>query len=495
MYDAPMSMEDLLADEARRRAAYGLLGIEPAADPASVPPAAPQPTVLAPPTPVVPATPPSDFASLARRYLEAQQMDARDDRFTRLGNAFDTAARTINAGAGFDHPGLQSTGPKVSRAQAVEDAARIEALGLKGRSSAGGGQGGRRQLSTDATSPESRAAQKALLAQFKDLTQDDVNDVPEAFAERFAITHNATLERTSRESWQGKKSEQDRIDSDRRADAIAKQLGLSRDRLAQEEWLALVKLGDTQAAREAREKADAKEKLDEVSVPGFDIAPGATPTKVDAQKMKDTNESALRMQGGIDRLRSLHRQYGENPKGNGAELQQQALRGVQLEAKNIVGLGALSGPDMGLMTDLSTQDVNSIMQWVRRNFVGATLEQSLNGLEDWMRTSIAASAKARGYVLQGAAPARTTPTEALPRDADGNPTLDSTPTRAPSPPPPPAAPPVKKTGKGAAGPSRPDRKLDPTKKEESRTFSSDGKWMKVYYTDGTYGLAPANKTK
>ena len=73
---------------------------------------------------------------------------------------------------------------------------------------------------------------------------------------------------------------------------------------------------------------------------------------------------------------------------------------MQLEAKNIVGLGALSGPDFGLMQDLSAQDANSITEWVRRKFTGATLEESLQGLERWMDTVVAATAESRGYRLK-----------------------------------------------------------------------------------------------
>lgn len=177
------------------------------------------------------------------------------------------------------------------------------------------------------------------------------------------------------------------------------------------------------AAEAARDEAAAEragERVRESTVPGFEPTGKVLPTKVDAEKLKESNEAAARMQGNINDLRALHRKYGETPKGAGAELQQQKLRAIQIEAKNIAGLGALSGPDFSLMQDLSAQDVNSIGAWVRRNFVGATLEQSLRGLEQWMRTSISATAKARGY-----APQRKPAASVLPPDASGQPTLDA----------------------------------------------------------------------
>ncbi|AAK94391.1 virion structural protein [Myxococcus phage Mx8] len=45
----------------------------------------------------------------------------------------------------------------------------------------------------------------------------------------------------------------------------------------------------------------------------------------------------------------------------------------------------------------------------------------------------------------------------------------------------------------AGRPARADKKLDPGRKEASRTYSKDGKWMRVVYTDGTYGLAPSDR--
>lgn len=177
--------------------------------------------------------------------------------------------------------------------------------------------------------------------------------------------------------------------------------------------------------KERAEKAETAAK--EVAVSGFEVVEGATPTKTDAEKVKTTNEAAERLRGTIRDLRALRTKYGTAPKGTGADLQQQALRAVQLEAKNIVGLGALSGPDFGLMQDLSTQDVNSIPEWARRTFGGASVEESLEGMERWMNTVVTATATARGYRPKSSpGPARTPAANVLPKGADGKPTLETT---------------------------------------------------------------------
>jgi hypothetical protein len=92
-------------------------------------------------------------------------------------------------------------------------------------------------------------------------------------------------------------------------------------------------------------------------------------------------------------------------------------------------------------------------------------------LDDARQAKIKAFGQA-GYNTGGfaAPPSRVPAAQALPTDASGQPTLESP---------------------ASGGPSRPDKKLDLSKTESRRTYSKDGKWMKVYYTDGTYGLAPA----
>jgi hypothetical protein len=213
---------------------------------------------------------------------------------------------------------------------------------------------------------------------------------------------------------------------EQQAQQFAQRMGLEWTKLSQDEQLTLLRLAESKAAREAAATERQGERVREATVPGFEPAGTVLPTRVDAEKMKEASEAAARMQGNIADLRALHRKYGEAPKGAGAELQQQKLRAIQIEAKNIAGLGALSGPDFSLMQDLSAQDVNSIGAWVRRNFTGATLEQSLKGLEQWMNTTISATAKARGYAPKKAAtPQRKPAASVLPADASGQPTLDA----------------------------------------------------------------------
>lgn len=284
---------------------------------------------------------------------------------------------------------------------------------------------GKPQKSTDPNSPESKRAQMLVKATLGDkFSDEEIAQITEADAEN-ALKYGS-LSGQREVSREGQLAAQQRSQADRqqRAQQFAESMGYKWADMAQEERLAWARISEAQEARDAAAAERDRTRNEQRTVPGFDVEPGAAPTPVDAQKMKDTNEAALRMQGNIADLRTLHRKYGEAPKGVGAELQQQKLRAIQIEAKNIAGLGALSGPDFSLMQDLSAQDVNSVSAWVRRNFAGASLEQSLKGLEQWMNTTIAATAKARGYQPKAPAPQRTPAANVLPKDSTGQPTLD-----------------------------------------------------------------------
>lgn len=288
---------------------------------------------------------------------------------------------------------------------------------------------GQRVKSTDPNSQESKRAQMLVKATLGDkFSDDEISQITEADADAALKYGSLSGQREVSREGQLAATQRSQADREMRAQQFAQRMGFDWTKMAQDERLAMMRLSEAQAAREAAAAERQGERVREATVPGFEPAGNVLPTRVDAEKMKEASEAADRMQGNIADLRALHRKYGEAPKGAGAELQQQKLRAIQIEAKNIAGLGALSGPDFSLMQDLSAQDVNSIGAWVRRNFTGATLEQSLKGLEQWMHTTIAATAKARGYAPKKAPapqPPRVPAANVLPKDASGQPTLDA----------------------------------------------------------------------
>jgi hypothetical protein len=417
VYDQPMSLDDLLSDEERRRAAMVYAGMAPPAPAAPAAPAQQPPPAAQPPS--------GDFAALAQRYLEAQRADRQDALLSRAGAGLDAAARTINAGAGFNQPAMP-TGGTLSRAAGVEDAARIEALGIKGTGPKADKAG---KAPPDPNDPAIKRLQDFARARWPEEPEEVIAAITPTTLKEIRTTLDAKYGIQSREGLAADAGERDRSKTKQqdvhfwaKMKQDAEQFGVSDET---RRYIADQHLKAAQAARDEASATKEKDKADARNVPGFEVVPDATPTADDAKKVKDTNEASLRLRGTIGDLRALHKKYGETPKGTGAELQQQALRAVQLEAKNIVGLGALSGPDFGLMQDLSAQDANSITQWVRRNFTGASLEQSLQGMERWMNTVVNATAASRGYRPKTAKPQRTTPDKVLPKDSAGNLTLDT----------------------------------------------------------------------
>lgn len=444
MYDEPMSMEEFLSDAERRRAAFAYAGLDAESNPAKEAPSATTPAPRRS----------SDFAALAQQYLAAQQQDRRDALWSRTGAGLEGAARTINAGAGFAQPSMLGGAESPSRAAGVSEAARIEALGAKAD---GAKTPKAAKAPPDPNSPEIKSLQAFARARWPDEPEEVIAAITPATLKEIRTTLDAKYGIQSREGLAADagtrdtaKTKQQDVHFWAKMQQDAEQFGVSD---ATRRYIAEQALKAAQAARDEAAATKEKEKTDATNVPGFEVVPDATPTTDDAKKVKDTNEASLRLRGTIGDLRALHKQYGETPKGTGAELQQQALRAVQLEAKNIVGLGALSGPDFGLMQDLSAQDANTITAWVRRNFTGASLEESLKGMERWMNTVVSATAASRGYRPKAAKPQRTTPDKVLPKDAAGNLTLDG-------------------------------------KRPVKETLSKDRKWKRITYSDGTTETVP-----
>jgi hypothetical protein len=152
----------------------------------------------------------------------------------------------------------------------------------------------------------------------------------------------------------------------------------------------------SQAARDRK----AQERQDALTVPGAEVVPGAKPSAKDAEAVKGVLQSAGRLRGAIGELRGLHQKHGASlAKLSGAAgvNLRQAITGIQLEAKNIAELGALSGPDQGLMEALAGGDPTSIEAAAKSFFGVDSTPAAMDGLERWMNTQVAATLEARGY--------------------------------------------------------------------------------------------------
>lgn len=418
MYDEPTSLDDLLADDKRRRAALAYLG---------------QPGASGEPYPA-PAPPSTDFHALAQQYLAAQGQDRRGAAISQAGAGFEGAARTINAGAGFAQPSMIGGHAAPSRAQGVEDAARIEALGTRVGSKAAAAKP---QKSADPNSPESKRAQ----GQVKDLLGDNIS--PETLATMSEADAESILKYGTAKAQRGLQAHGQEITAtanaatDERGKTRTKQddvhfwakLGqdaeLAGQGLEVRKYIADQALKAAQAARDEAAATKEKDKADAVNVPGFDIAPGATPQPKDAEVIKNINGANKELAKSVTALRALHRRYGPSYAGAEGTNMGQIINAIKISAKTIAELGALSGDDNRLMGALAGGDPSTIESVAKSVFGVDNTEAAMDGLMQWADRRISAAAEARGYKPKAAKPARTTPDKVLPKDAAGNLTLDA----------------------------------------------------------------------
>lgn len=366
------------------------------------------------------------MAELRRRYLAAQQQGQEDAAMNRTGARFSTLASNLGRNLG-----LSST-PLVRERDGLEDAP-VRALerqlsteraaaptpqpqGPRGSASAAS----RPMKSTDPLSQQSKPYQDALRARFPDAPDALIGAVTEENFESFRKTLEAgarlSQQRASMEAWNTRST----LSREQQAEQFAQRMGLDWAKLSQEERLAAARLAEAQAARGSKEQ----EKKDALVVPDAEPLPDAKPTPADAEKVKAVLGSEKKMANGIARMRQLHKQYGTEKGGKGGMWLSQAMTGLRLEAKNIADLGALSGPDQGLMESLAGDDPTAAWNNVKAFFGQDNTEAALQGLEAWMEGQVRGTLEARGY-RRKIQPKRTPAAQVLPTDASGQPTLDT----------------------------------------------------------------------
>jgi hypothetical protein len=133
------------------------------------------------------------------------------------------------------------------------------------------------------------------------------------------------------------------------------------------------------------------------TVPGAKKLEGAEPTADDAKKVKASIAAAERMGKYVSELRQLHKDYGTELTGSAATRMGQLSTAIQLEGKNIAELGALSGPDLGLMQALSGADPSSLGANAKSMVGIDNTQTALEGLDKWVGDTLSANMKTYGY--------------------------------------------------------------------------------------------------
>lgn len=418
-YDMPMNMTDLLSDEERRRAALGYLGAPdaPATETATLPQ---QPTPL-------PAA--GAFDDLAKRFLEAQQADREDAASYNLGAHLSNYARSANDAAGVPQPGGHMPLRQMpGRAQSIEDAAKVQALGLKGGAS-------KPEKSTDPSSPASRRAQILVKATLSDkFSDDEIAQLTEADAENALKYGSLSSQREVTREGHVDAMTRSRLDRSQRAELFAKQYDLDWAKLSQDQKQFLETLADKEKDRAAKK---------EEQVAGATERFGDAVDKTGAPKFYAQYDEAAQIIGKYPRdLPGIGRIDGRKPdeaiSTDGRQLRFLVGQMLSEYRKGQTGAG---------MSDTERAEYGQITGLLQSGNDGA-IRQGLDTLKralDARVSGVAAGFRPEAVELYGAraprvravvqpnTPRRAPATSALPADSSGQPTLDTSPTIRPMP--------------------------------------------------------------
>ena len=108
----------------------------------------------------------------------------------------------------------------------------------------------------------------------------------------------------------------------------------------------------------------------------------------DPKKVKMAQASAQRMKSYIAELRDLYAKHGPEAIGPIAARMKQVSEAITLEAKNIGELGALSGPDKGILERIQGTPTTA---YFRDTFGLGDPMQSLDFMESWVNTGLKAA--------------------------------------------------------------------------------------------------------
>lgn len=132
-------------------------------------------------------------------------------------------------------------------------------------------------------------------------------------------------------------------------------------------------------------------------IPGLEVEPGAAPTAEDAKKVKTAMVAAEKIRGLTGQLRALHQRNGTEYGGTAGTNMGQLATAIQIEAKTIAELGALSGPDQALMESLAGADPSTFWANAKAVFGVDNTQAALDQLEKWVGTQVGAVQRVYGY--------------------------------------------------------------------------------------------------
>lgn len=143
------------------------------------------------------------------------------------------------------------------------------------------------------------------------------------------------------------------------------------------------------------EKAEKKkEELEALNVPGFERAPGIKQGKDEAEKARKAVGTLASVEKSLDKMQELVDKHGSFEAFGGGSAEMDTLSTtLKIELKNLYELGALSGPDMAILSKQIT-DPSSLQALFTRN---STAKAGLRATKENLRNTVLSQLKAKGY--------------------------------------------------------------------------------------------------
>jgi hypothetical protein len=142
-----------------------------------------------------------------------------------------------------------------------------------------------------------------------------------------------------------------------------------------------------------------------IVIPGLEVAPGAAPTTADATAVKKSEAARKRLNALASELKDLHAKHGTELVGPAARRMEQLTTAMELEAKTIGELGALTGPDLDLVRSLTQVNPTSLGANLKALVGLDGTQEALSGVEDWANNMANANREAYGYQPRSGQPA------------------------------------------------------------------------------------------
>jgi hypothetical protein len=292
------------------------------------------------------------------------------------------------------------------RAAEEADALASTRAGLQAASAAF--LGDRKAAFQDTASTRNVDRARALQAQRSKALADWVASQEQRRLDEARVLSGAMAEPSRKDpEMEKRRLDEQQAERERRQKQDEEELRLKRDKFEAEERRR--KAGAGAAGKKADEKADAaKAKAAEGLAFGYELADGSNTTKAQREAHAKTVKSAQTMKGLVAKMRSALQGASKfdlvNPMSAKHLTVKPLITALQLEAKNVAELGALSGPDMGLMQSLAL-DPTSIWN------IAKDPEASLSQLDSWADNTVNSSGEAFGIFLKGKAPGAAAPTQ------------------------------------------------------------------------------------